>query len=60
MTFDVQYLLGSHVKILPIENVLGRVIQIHLDWMGTTYKVRYFHHGEEKVTFVFEDELASG
>ena len=60
MTCEIKYPLGSLVKILPLEEVSGRVIQIHWDWMGTTYKVRYFHRGDEKVTFAFEDELTPG
>lgn len=49
--------LGQRVKILPLEGAAGRVVSVIQDWMGTSYKVNYYHNGEQRTAYCFDDEL---
>lgn len=49
--------IHQRVHILPLE-CEGRVMAIWEDSSGKTYKVRYFHNGDEKQVYFFADELA--
>jgi hypothetical protein len=42
------------VKLL---NLKGKVVAIHLDEIGLTYKIRYFQEDNIKFTYFEEDEL---
>lgn len=55
VTFLFEY--GQHVRIIPLERAFGRVCQVLSDARGRQYDVRYFHNGEEKKIWLFEDEL---
>jgi hypothetical protein len=52
---------GERVKIIPLEDVEARVIDLHI--LGSTsvveYEVRYFQSGKVERVRVFEDELTS-
>ena len=52
---------GQHVKIIPLENVEARIIDLHfLGYQSDIeYDVRYFDNGKEHKVRVFEDELTS-
>jgi hypothetical protein len=50
---------GDRVKIIPLDRISARVIDLHQIGMASTveYDVRYFSEGKDFKTRVFEDEL---
>lgn len=54
-----KFAYGQGVKIVPLEGVEGRVLELHyytaLD--SIQYEVRYFHECKEYRVRLFEDEL---
>ena len=56
-----KYQYGEHVKIVPLENVEARIVDLMI--LGSTsaieYEVRYFNNGKVEKIRVFEDELTS-
>ena len=51
------FLIGDHVKILPLEEVPARVIELVLADDGWTVVCRYFQNGEAKTAKLFPDEV---
>ena len=60
ITIEFDFKLGERVKILELENRLGRVVAVTHDHEGVCYKVRYFQNGEVKTVYLYADELLSG
>lgn len=52
---------GEHVKLIPLENVEARIIDLHIlgSASAVEYDVRYFQDGKECRVRMFEDELTS-
>jgi hypothetical protein len=57
-----KYQYSQRVKIVPLENVEARVIDLHQIGMtgDVEYDVRYFQDGKEVKCRVFEDEIING
>ena len=49
--------IGAHVKILPLDDISGRVIALFEAVDGWTVDVRYFHNGESRIAKLFPDEV---
>ncbi len=48
--------LGDNVLIRELE-YSGRVVGIVISFEGIRYDIRYFHNGDAKQVYFFEDEL---
>jgi hypothetical protein len=58
MRIDTKFDINKSVKIIPLENLVGRIISIfYLNQIE--YRVRYFHNGELKEVYFLEDELTN-
>jgi hypothetical protein len=57
INFTFKFDLKDSVEIIPYKNTIGSVRSIRVYEEGTQYKVRYFHNGEAKEVWFFEEEL---
>lgn len=57
MTIETRTEIGHRVKIIAMEGTSGRVLSFFYGQNGLQYYVRYFHNGDEKQVYFFEDEL---
>lgn len=53
---EVRYVIEDRVRIKELE-IEGRVLTIWAVPQGIKYEVRYFHNGDAKTVYFFEDEL---
>lgn len=58
VNLETQFNRGDTVHIEEL-NRSGRVIAIHFDDAGLSYRVRYFDGGEARDTYFYPDELTS-
>lgn len=57
-TITLPFWPEDHVKIKPLENIEGRVVEIMVCTdHRLEIKVKYYHNGEGKAQYFFEDEL---
>ena len=54
---EIKFEYGDKVKILPLENAIGRIRSVWIVQKGITYEVRYFTDGKVNEVYFFEDEL---
>ena len=47
----------AQIVSIPELSTAGRVLNIWIVERGISYEVRYFHNGEAKQVYFFEDEL---
>jgi hypothetical protein len=57
-SYPFTYKLSDLVWI-KLLNIKGRIVAIHLDNIGLTYKVRHFQEDDIKFTYFEESELES-
>ncbi len=56
MTYECKFKLAQRVEI-PELATKGRILNVWIVERGISYEVRYFHGGEAKQVYFFEDEL---
>lgn len=58
MKFETKYSVGEKVVIIDLENAKAVIRQICISDTGMTYQINWFHDGERRDAWVFEDEIA--
>ena len=56
MTIQTAFAVLQHVIITPLERMRGRITEISFI-TSVQYKVCYFHNGESRSAWCYEDEL---
>lgn len=49
--------IGEPVKILPLEEMKGKIVGLYIDDGGPAYQVAYFMNGDRKTCYFDKDEL---
>ena len=58
MNIQTKYNNGNIVKIIPLDNIEGRIIGIFFGLSNIVeYNVKYYDRAESKTVYFFEDEL---
>ena len=56
---NLKFKISDEVKILPLEDKLGTIINIWMDINSVQYKVIYFINEEPKEIYFYEKELSN-
>lgn len=59
MTLQAKFGVGDRVLIVELNNTRAVVRQVCFSETGATYQVYWFHDGQRRDAWVFEDELQS-
>ena len=57
MKIETKFEIHQKVKIIPLDNMEGRIIGFYYYNGSLTYWIRYFVNSEEKREYFYEDEL---
>lgn len=57
MILETKFDIKDYVKIIPLDDFLGRVIGIHYDGLDVVYKIEFYASFTQNEIIVYEDEI---